>query len=658
VRITVRAHGLVLLAALVCAPALALGALAPFTAINQGPFYVSPAGSDSAGDGSPGNPWRQVQKAADWIRTHRINQVQTQDITVNVAAGTYAPFALANTGNGLDDGAHNGHLIKYVSPGAGAALIEAGIRITGWTPSYTVGANTVYVASVPNAFATVYENNVRSVEARYPNLSRSVGFTSTFEPYLLTAFDGLLSLTRLVYTAGDFTAGWTPDTLATPSDLRVFSWCGGFWEWKTSLSPVASIDAANHRLNMSASQPCKFNYHDGATASRYFLEGNKEMLDVPGEWYLDRAGLLLYYIPRDGPIASQTIVIPTVAEAITVTGLSQKQRDRIAGIVLDGFAVKHTDGIDPYYIGGWPVPAGGTINYPSPTPWVYPFFAWLAQQPQWHLGAIHLRNTDGVTIQNALIEDTGVAGIYVDGWGTNATIQNVWERRIGSTGIRFEGQFPVLGDWVNSNTVYNVRINNVGEQSGEGSGIELAQSGSNLLHYLDIFNGPRKGLWVLATTGQNAIPWTVYTRGNVVDHFHLHNLTQDSGDTGCLGVDSLSSIEPTVMINFFSQGIIDHCQVNSSLRDIAPDGILSDDETDRQSFTNIQVSAVDDHTFRRNTSTTTLVNTSFNTDGTVNGSFNPALMDTANIGVTSAFPWPCTAFDATGACVGGGTDPN
>lgn len=606
--------------------------------INQGPFYVSPSGSDSTGNGSSGNPWRQPQHAADAIRALKVNQVMSQDITVNLAAGTYAPFSLGQLDSGF-----NGHTMRYVSSaGPALAVIDAGVAVTGWT----LVSGSTYKASVPNTFSTVYENNVRSTHARYPNWSMSAGFTSTREPYLISATDSPNLLTRLAYTPGDFTGGFSPSTVSV-TDLRVTSFCGGFWEWNTTTSAVASVDSVNHFINFTSH--CKFPTFN-SVGSRYFVEGTIEMLDAPGEWYLDKGAMQLYYIARDGPIASQSIVIPTTTEAVKIEGISQKAGgDRASNIVIDGLAVRHTDFSDTF-VRGWQVSAPGVIEYPVPTPWVYPFFAWLANQPQYKLGAVHLRNADHVTLQNMLIEDVGMYGVFCDGWCENNLIQHDWIRRIGGGAVRIEGQFPGLGDWASNNEIYDFRFNNVGEMSGEGSGIDIAQSGANTVHYGYIFNGPRKGIWVLASTGNAGIPFTIYTVGNVIDHVKLQFLGQDSADTGALGFDSLSSVSPNFNVNSASQMVIDHVIANTSIRDIAPDGILNDDESAGTQFSNIWVTNVADQQMRPNTVPATPVNCSFLIDGTPNGSFNSSLVDVANIGTTSSFPWPCTTWDATGKC--------
>jgi hypothetical protein len=606
---------------------IAIAVPLPVGALAQGPFWVSSAGNDSTGDGSQANPWRQVQRAIDYIRTNKLNQAAGQDIVVNVHAGSYAPIKYGQLDSGF-----NGHVVHYLSvDGPGQAVIDAGQQITNWT----LVTGSTYKAPVPNTFYTMYENDIRSTVARIPKLSPAVGFPSSRTPYFITQTDGN-SLTELIYNSADFNpAAWST------ADAQIVSWPGGLWEWLTEQDPISTINTSTKVITFVNN--AKFNLYQNSLGSRYFVQGDQSMQSAPGEWYLDRVGMMLYYIARDGPIASQTIVIPTATEAVTFYGKSGKPGDRVSYVTFDGFAVQHTDFVQ-WYRPGWPVPVSGTVNGPVPNPWVTgSFYAWLAVMPQNALGAVHLRNTDHITITNVHVKNAGMYGVFLDGYGQQDQILNSWLEQVGCSGIRLDGPFPGLGDVLNNDTIQNFRINDVGQLSGTGSGIDIAQSGSNLIKFGKIFNGPRKGIWVLATTGQTDVS-TIYARNNLVDHVKLQFLGQDSGDMGALGIDSLSSISPSLVQNTAQQMIIDSISANTSLRDAVPDGILLDDQTDGQILTDIQVTNVAGQQLRTNSTDHSidhvLTNCSFQSDGTVNPSFNPALMDTANIGTTSAFPYP------------------
>ena len=75
-------------------------------------YYVSPAGSDETGDGTPENPWRTIQYA--------VNHIYEEDATVHAAAGTYTECVI----------------IQDIA--AGIDLIGAGAEVT------TIDASGIY----------------------------------------------------------------------------------------------------------------------------------------------------------------------------------------------------------------------------------------------------------------------------------------------------------------------------------------------------------------------------------------------------------------------------------------------------------------------------------------------------------------------------------
>lgn len=596
----------------------------PYRYPNIGPFWVSPSGSDTVGDGSQGNPWRNPQKAADFIRTNRLNSSQYGDITINILPGAYAPLALTHL-----DSAYNGHAVKYVSTGGpGAAVFSTGTQITNWTQV----SGSLFKAPVPNTFWTVYENGIRSIMARTPKFVPDPSFPMARTPYFSAQSDSITN-SRLLYNPVDF------DPSSWPlGDIGVMEWSGGTWQWATDTNTVASVDTVGHAINFA--NLSKFPLYQPSRGSRYFIQGIQALVTNPGEWYLDRAGGFLYYIARDGDIHNQAIVVPSAPEAITLTGLSAKDGERVTGVTLDGVCAQYTDFVQ-WYRPGWPVLGAGNIAYPTPVPWIYPFYSWLAVMPQFQLGAIRLTNTDHCTLTNFKVQNAGMYGVFVNGYGQQNAFTNFWVNQIGCSGFRFDGQFPGLGDIVNNNTIQNFQINNVGELSGTASGIDIAQSGSNLIKYGYIYNSPRKAVWVLATTGQNALLNTIYTRNNLIDHVKMQYLCQDSGDTGGLGFDSLSSISPNLVQNTVQQVIIDSVIANSSMLDIAPVGILCDDQTTGQILTDVQVTNTQAAQLKVNAdgSNPILTNCSFQLDGSTNPSFDPSQMDTANIGTQAGFPY-------------------
>lgn len=582
-------------------------------------FDVASTGSDTTGDGTAGNPWATKTKARDFIRANAINTSQPQHITVNVKTGTYtAPLALASTDSG-----RNGYRVEYrVKDGPGTAVLDGGTRVTAWS----LFSGSVYRASIGTTpIYTVYENGIRSTPARFPKLVPDATYPMARAPYFRTVSNS--SLTVMKYTNADM----TPDTWTLGGNLKVTMWPGGLRNWLTDTGPVTSQDTTAKTLTMTNQQ--KFLTYL-TTGSRYFVHGVIELLTQAGEWFHDTSAGFLYYWPRDGAIASQEIVIPTTKEMITLTGTSAS--DRCSNVVIDGFEVKNTDFVQ-WYRNGYAYdevtifgPGGHATD---------PAFAYFASIPESRFGAIHLKNTDHVTVSRCHVKCVGMHGLYMEEYGQSNTIQANWIEKCGLSGIRADGQWPGEGDILKSNTYTNLRVNNIGELSGGSSGIELAQTGSNTVSYSYIYNCPRKGIWIFADSG--ALTTNIYSGSNTIDHVKVYKANQDSGDTGAFGVSSISSRSGGPFVqNTFTQCIVDNIHAHSSMTDAAPDGFFCDDETWNQILTNCQATDCAGLQFRLNNSGgPILTNCSFLSNGLANGSFNATLMDTANIGTTSLFPY-------------------
>lgn len=604
----------------------AIPASAPFS----GPFWVSPSGSDTVGDGTQGNPWRQIQKAVDFIRTNRLNQAMHADIVVNARQGSYQPIALTTLDSGF-----NGYSVRYVSfDGPGKAVVDAGVQVTNWT---NVSGN-IFKTPAPggNPFWTMYENGKRSQVCRTPKRSPDANYPCSKYTYIRTQSGATNpDLTHLYYNPGDFNpAGWST------SDLQVFEYSGGDWVWFSDTTPVSAIDTTNHILTLS--QQAKFNIYQDATGSPYFVQGVQSMQSDPGEFYLDRAGGWLYYIARDGDIHNQTIVVPTAQEAITLTGTSWKDGDRVSHVVFDGIAVQNTDHVQ-WYRPGWPVSGPGVVLGPTPNPWPIGYiYAWQACMPQFQKAAVRFTNADNCTFTNGHVLNAGMYGVLFTGYGKNHTVSNSWLERSALANLRCEGQFPGLGDVLRDCTFTNIRSNDSGELSSQGP-IQFANSGHHSVSYCEIYNSPRQGIWIVAdNSGDLTDPANqIYTGGTTIDHVLLRNCCQESADDGALGLDSFGNAsgrhsQVVTMSQIISRNNVIDPRIGAS--PLAA-GLFTDDQTWGQTFQNVW-SHDNSISFRINNSGEhSYTNCSFLSDGSPDPSFNSSLMDTANIGTTAGFPY-------------------
>ena len=241
--------------------------------------YVSPGGSDSA-SGDSAHPFLTLTKARNYVRT--INGNMAGDIDVILKAGRFpltSPLSL-----GAGDSGTNGYKVNWKAESGASPVISGGSIVTGWAS--LGGSPTVYKAHV-GAVDTrqLYVNGERETRAR--GVDNPSGFTKT---------------------ATGFTAPSTAMASYTNvADMEVTS----RWGWKLYRCPVQSISGTT----ITMQQPCwnNANLQEGQEFQNpSWFENAFQLLDAPGEWYLDKAAGDIFYIPKSGQnMSTAQVVIPT-----------------------------------------------------------------------------------------------------------------------------------------------------------------------------------------------------------------------------------------------------------------------------------------------------------------------------------------------------------
>ena len=76
---------------------------------------------------------------------------------------------------------------------------------------------------------------------------------------------------------------------------------------------------------------------------RYYVENAMELLDQPGEWYLNRETGVLSYRPMPGEQMEQvTVIAPRLTELVRLAG-NADQKNLVQHITLRGLAFQHGD---------------------------------------------------------------------------------------------------------------------------------------------------------------------------------------------------------------------------------------------------------------------------------------------------------------------------
>ncbi|OCT11722.1 hypothetical protein A8709_28010 [Paenibacillus pectinilyticus] len=643
----------------------------------QAEFFVSASGSDT-NDGSYDHPFATLQAARDAVRLIKSNM--TGDIYVFIASGNYY---INNTisFNESDSGTNGFNVIYRNLNDLGTAKFIGGNKVTSpWNLVARTGtdadlparaAGKVYKTYVGtgNNFNTLYVNDTRAIMARTQNLTVDPRFPASSAAYMLSAGGGI---SNLIYNSGDMDAesltGLVNAQTRGDLDAQVYMWDGGYWDWMTDTIPLAGVDNSTRTLTFKTdpNNPAAFRpkYKTGSSA-RYFLQGNLGFLDQPGEYYFNKKTGYLYYYPLSGSgdISNQDIVIPAVEKIIDIKGASRTSM--VSHITFSGLEFKDTNFPD-YYSYGWNWgDAGAGLGYypPEAAGSTQPSYAEQSERKEFQVGVITLTNTNNITITKTHIKNAGMFGIELYLANQYTDINNSLIEYTGHGGINLEGGYPGVGGDANGNgyssynTVINTIIHDLGQLVGQTSGITINNSGYNTFSHLEIYNSPRRGIFVTAGYSRNGgtafpngdanfnIMKDMYSHHNTFDYIYLHDSQQDGGDDGAFFACYLYKGSANYKPNYINQMLIDNVGSNPSMRDIAPNGMNLDMGASGFEISNLKI--VNPQHFNAEVETTTnygdkitYTNTNIDFGSHTNQlhTFDDSLMDYAHIGVSVDFP--------------------
>jgi hypothetical protein len=288
------------LSALICA---AVTAPAVAYAATPTVLYASPSGSGSTCSLSA--PC-SLDGAKNMVET--LAPGMTADIDVYLRGGAYRlsqPFSLGTTDSG-----QNGHKVIYAAYPGEVPVLNAARQVTGF--SLFDSAKNIYRAPVPAGTQSrqLFVNGVRAQRARGP--LNPGGFT----------------LSGSSFTTSDSSyASFTNSSSVEIVDDNA---------WKQMRCPLASITVPSGGGSSLNVDPTCFANNNTSVPNRGFpfngaglpslnaityVENAYQLLDTPGEFYLDSSAGFLYYIPRSGEnLASADVELPTGQTLLTVSG--------------------------------------------------------------------------------------------------------------------------------------------------------------------------------------------------------------------------------------------------------------------------------------------------------------------------------------------------
>lgn len=310
------------------------------TAATQATFYVSPGGSDAA-KGTKDAPFKTITQAQKAVRA--INGTMTGDIEVILREGTYALPATINFDE--RDGGKDGHYVRYKAAEGERPLITGGMPITGWTLHDE--ANNIWKAEgVDGRFRQLYVNNRKAVRACFPNVIAANekgpgGFDHDF-----------VRLTKVDSTgrAFDVSADYIKD-IKNIEDVEIHLMIA--WSENILRLEKAQVNGGTAKLIPKDPERTKL-FHRAypmlGTAFMsnppkqqvFYLENSYDLIDAPGEWYLDEKEHVLYYKPRSGESMSTAhVVAPRLNTLFSILGKDTK--NKVGYMSFEGLTFAHSN---------------------------------------------------------------------------------------------------------------------------------------------------------------------------------------------------------------------------------------------------------------------------------------------------------------------------
>jgi hypothetical protein len=511
-----RLHGLVRLAVgvVLVAPA-ALGAVAPRA------LHVSPAGSDD-NPGTAERPFSSVAKARDAVRD--LNHDMKDDIIVTVHGGTY-PVSETIVFD-YRDGGTNGHSIIYRAASGEAPIISGGRRIRGWERA-DGGERWRAKCAIPN-FRQLWVGGRRAPRAS----------GAPPDGIALHGDDGYT-----VPSAG--MASWR-----NPTDIEL---CYAV-VWAHTRCKVSRIVAEGDHAVITMLQPwfamarAKEGVHVELPSS---IENALELLDEPGEWYLDRAEGAVYYMPRSGEdMSAVEVIAPAVEKLIELRGTLEQP---VRNIRFEGITFAHAGWLRPSEIGHVDVQANFILRIDEKKLFRENFWTAVHNEHIKSPSNIVCRAAERVHFERCTFTKLGSGGIDIEFGSHDNVIDGCEFSDMAGTAIQIgdvlkDDHHPddprkiVKGNRITNNTIHDVCV----EYRG-GVGIFGGYTEATVIAHNDIHDLPYSGIslgwgWGEEDAGGGAEhyyqPFRYETptpaKDNRIEYNHIHKVMQAGEDGGAI----------------------------------------------------------------------------------------------------------------------------
>jgi hypothetical protein len=498
-------------------PTSAFAPARPLPPLLPADFYVAPDGSDS-NPGTTTAPLATLTKARDKVR-EKVAAGLTHNILVLIRGGTYRQTETIVFGP--QDSGTEKYSITYAACPSEKVVLSGGREIFGWRKA----EGDIWTAEVPKAkagkwyFRQLFVGDRRAIRARTPNWSDKHFVWWRIKTSTATNNEPPAPDATIIASVDHPIKAWK-----NASDVELVSIDNN----EGGRRRLGCIDEAAQTFTIPPPQQsiskifeCDWRLSIPAAGKACYLENAREILDEPGEWYLDRQSGVLSYWARPGEDMTRAEAVAPVVQN-TLLCVAGAPAQPVRNLHFQGIRVEHVD---------WPLPAAGyhgVFGCLIITEGDKPIHRWMDAAVTFehalscsftdggiaHAGGIGLcllRGTSHIAIEGNEIGDLGGGGIAGGGIRNRSTLQ--WNPP------PEEGHY--IGYRIANNHIHDCGMGYYGAIGIFFGLIQNAVIAHNLIH-----DTAYTGL-VLCGNEDPALP---FAKDNLVEYNHIHHVMKVTVD--------------------------------------------------------------------------------------------------------------------------------
>lgn len=407
---------------------------------NAHEIHVSPAGSDS-NTGTKDQPLATLSEALRKVRNlrrlHKVAPNEAVEIILNQGVyKLYEPIVIRAEDSGTP---HSPTIIR--SENKQKAIISSGVEITSWS------VNTTSVKGISEAISKkLWVADMPTVGGRTLDF-RQLWVDGVKAKRATNLGEGKLN--RILSVDKENEILWIPTPKWNFSNVEELEFVIHQW-WAIANLRVKSLEVKGDRTAVRFHQPeSKIEFEHPWPApfiddkkqyngnSAFYFSGAAELLDQPGEWYVDYKTSKVYYYPnKKDQIGSSKMVVPSLETLVEIKGNTAA---KVSHIYFKNISFQHSTWMRPSEQGHVPLQAGWSLTdaYKLQEPGTEDKAslenqAWVERQS----AAVEVSNAAHIEFERCSFKHMAATGLdYIIGVSDSKIIGNVFYD-IGGTAIQ------------------------------------------------------------------------------------------------------------------------------------------------------------------------------------------------------------------------------